>query len=103
MDSTVREIKEELGLNIDADDLKRIFTVKIERVLKNDTYFSKDFCDVYILRREIKLNDLMLQSEEVAAAKWISIGELKELSWTSAFVSREEEYKKLFKYLSDQS
>ena len=68
-ETVVKEIEEELGLIIDFKELKHIETIKREHA----------FQDTYYLEKNINIEDLKLQEEEVEFVKWLSINEIKEL------------------------
>ena len=68
-DTVIKEIEEELGLIINFNELKHICTEKRE--------FS--FQDVYYLEKNINIEDIKLQEEEVEFVKWLSVDEIKEL------------------------
>jgi len=65
----IREIKEELGLNIKEDELKLFYTKKE----------NKDIYKLYLLKRDFDINDLTLQKEEVESVKWCTINEIETL------------------------
>lgn len=58
----VSEIKEELGLEVSEDELTLITT--IDR--------KEKFVDIYYLEKDINIEDLVLQKEEVDDVKWMS-------------------------------
>lgn len=64
-----RELKEELGLDADFENLAPAIT----------TTFTGGFDDFYILRMELDPAALNLQYEEVQAAKWATEAEVLEL------------------------
>lgn len=82
----VEEIKEELGLDIKIEELKLIYTEKRE--------FA--FQDVYYLKKDINLNNLKLQKDEVDFVKWLSVEEINELIKENKF---REGNIKAFKFL----
>ena len=65
----VEEIKEELGIDIDINDLKLVYTKK----------HPYSFQDTYYIKKDINIEDLTLQKEEVEFVKWMSIDEINEL------------------------
>ena len=65
----VEEIKEELGIDVNINDLKMIKTYKR----------GHSFQDTYYMKKDIDINDLTLQESEVEYVKWLSIDEIKEL------------------------
>ena len=64
-----RELYEELGIRAPKQSLKFIFRVKRRN----------SFCDVWVLRTNVNICDIKMQAEEVQAARWVSIGELREM------------------------
>lgn len=69
LNATIRELKEELGINVVPDDLELI--ASYQRL--------NDYADVWVLNRNIKLSDLKLQKEEVQDVKWVTIDEFKNM------------------------
>jgi isopentenyldiphosphate isomerase len=74
--AAVREVKEELGIDLDIKKSERLFTVK----------FSCGFDDVWLVRQNVEPDELSLQEEEVAEAKWASEGEIKEMVERGEFI-----------------
>jgi len=67
--TAVRELEEELGLTVSAEELQYCLMVR-----------RKDaFCYVYLLRKEISVETLVLQECEVAAAEWMSIEQVERM------------------------
>ncbi len=66
IDACVREIKEELGIDIDKTSAK--FLGMTTRYYKN----CPDILRVYIFRDNTPLKNVTIQQEEVAAAQWAS-------------------------------
>jgi len=65
----IEEIKEELGINIDINDLKCFYTQKRGHAFQSAYYVKKD----------INIDDIIVQEEEVEYVKWLSIDEINEL------------------------
>ncbi|MBT2684152.1 bifunctional NUDIX hydrolase family protein/GNAT family N-acetyltransferase [Bacillus sp. ISL-37] len=74
--AAIREAKEELGIDLDIEKGERLFTVK----------FSQGFDDIWLIRQNVALEDLHLQEEEVADAKWASEAEIREMVETGEFI-----------------
>lgn len=74
--AAVREAKEELGIDLDIASGERLFTVK----------FSCGFDDIWLVRQNIAIEDLILQEEEVADAKWASADEIKDMIAAGEFI-----------------
>ena len=71
-----REAKEELGLTIDLAGVRPHFTIN----------FDHGFDDFYLIEREVDVNDLVLQPEEVQAAKWVTCDELMAMIDDGTFI-----------------
>lgn len=65
----LRELEEELGVKANKEDLKYIGSYA--RI--------NDFVEVFLLELSIKISSLVLQKEEVRAAKWVSISEFEKI------------------------
>jgi len=76
IEAILRETKEEIGIDINPDNLDFLFSIK----------FLVGFDDVYLYKENINLEDLHLQYEEVADAKWVSKENLKELIKQGEFI-----------------
>ena len=74
--SAEREVQEELGLTIDLTGVRPSVTVN----------FAGGFDDFYILNRDVALEDLTLQTEEVAEVRWATLEEAQGLIDQGLFV-----------------
>ncbi len=68
----VKEIQEELGITVEENQL-----IKGEKYLRETSH--KYFCQVFFVRRSVEISDLVLQRDEVEAARWISVPKL--IAW----------------------
>lgn len=69
LDGMVTEIKEELGVKVNKNNLTLFKTIKTE----------DDFVDLYYIKQNIDLNEITMQDEEVDSVKWFSIDEINKL------------------------
>lgn len=101
--SAVRETEEELGLKLEEEDFEYLFTVTQKSVTNNGTFINNEFNDVYLVRRDVDITQLVLQEEEVAEVRFILWKELRNILDEEGgdFVRHPEEYKKLFEYLEN--
>ena len=90
-DGARRELKEELGIDVDFSNLRPILTAN----------FDQGFDDFYILRENIDISDLILQEEEVKAARWASSEELFIMHANGDFVHYKKSFLKLLFDLND--
>ena len=65
-DAALRELREELGLELSKDELRFLFTEPFSYVLD----------DFYLARSDVSPATLRLQAEEVSEARWMSREEL---------------------------
>jgi len=82
-DAAIRETNEELGIDLDISKGELLRTIK----------FSCGFDDIWLVRQNVDINDLKLQYEEVADAKWASASEIKQMVQDGEFIA--------FSYLDD--
>lgn len=75
-ESIIRETKEELGLDINKEDITFIGAV-ISTNIKGDIV-NKHFNEFYIINKDIDETKLKLQEEEVSEVKWMDKDEIIE-------------------------
>jgi isopentenyldiphosphate isomerase len=80
-DAILREIREELGLQIKKEE------IILFKSIRKDEEKSPRFKDLWILKKDIKISDLILQEEEVVDAKWVYIEEFKKMMHDKEIVS----------------
>lgn len=76
-----RETAEEIGLSIDFSDRRPVITVN----------FSDGFDDFYTIEKDISLEDLNLQTEEVTDAKWATQKEIEDMIDEGSFIPYQKE------------
>ncbi len=93
--AAMREMKEEIGLDIDLKDLRCNFTFT----------FDDGFDDIYLVNvKDLDLTKLKLQESEVIEVKWASLDDILEMSKNDEFITYYESYLKLlfeFRQASD--
>ncbi len=77
------EIKEEIGLMVDKNELELIYSGR------EDT--EQVFFDIYYLKKDFNINDLTLQKEEVDFVEWDSINRIKQLINDGLFLENHSE------------
>ena len=65
-----REVKEEIGIEVKDEEIEYLLSFKRE----------KGFVDVWLVKKDIAIEDLKLQDEEVSEARWVSLKTLIELA-----------------------
>ena len=71
-----RELLEELGVKISFQNVRPYLTIN----------FDVGFDDIYLLEKEMDLNDLVLQYEEVQRVKWATLDEIFEKLEDGTFI-----------------
>ena len=103
LDACLREYKEEIGIDIDPKELKYLYTLKEDAKLKE--YKENMFYDTYLLVKNISLDDITIQEEELEGVKFLPIDEVKELTLNNngEYVPNVDDYKRIFEYLKNIS
>lgn len=78
----MRELGEELGLNVSPEELEFVGSFKRSARPAPD-FANNSFNDMYILRTEARLSDLELQKEEISALKYVPMAEFYEIAMNS--------------------
>ena len=81
-ETIVRKAKEELDIDIDADDLKLITKFRTGNV----------WIDTYILKRDYDISKMKFQEEEVSDAKWATWDEIDDLVKKGQFIKHRWEF-----------
>ena len=68
--TVIREIKEEIGINITKNDLEFIGGTKSENISGN--IINRHFNEFYIVHKDVDINNIVLQEEEVQDIKWFN-------------------------------
>lgn len=84
--AAMREVKEELGLDIDLTNCRPSLT----------NHFEQGFDDIYLIHQEVDLSKLHLQYEEVQDVKWASQQEILKLMKEGQFIPYYESLINLF-------
>lgn len=78
----ITEIKEELGIDVESRNIQLFKTIKTE----------DDFVDLYYLKENVNINDVIVQQEEVEKVKWASIEEIKYMIQNNEFSESHTEF-----------
>lgn len=82
LEGIVTEIQEELGQTVNQNELTLFKTIMTE----------DDFVDLYYMNKDIDINDVVLQEEEVEDAKWATKEEIEQLIEEDKFSKSHEEF-----------
>ncbi len=67
LQTVIRECKEELSIDVNVNNLELIMTLKVRH----------DFTDIWLLKQDIDIENIVLQKEELTEVKWITVEDLK--------------------------
>lgn len=90
-EAIARELREELGISLDFTNIRPIITAN----------FKYGFDDFYLVRKNIKLSEVILQEEEVADCKRANFDEVMNLMERDRFVRYKKNFIKLLFDLND--
>ena len=82
LEGIVTEIKEELGLTVNQNELTLFKTIQTE----------DDFVDLYYLKKNINIEDIKIQDEEVEKVMWASREVINKLISDEVFSSSHEKF-----------
>lgn len=99
----IREIKEELGIDVLEKQLQFLYT-GYNSIIKTG-YKENIFYDHYLIKINVKLEDVVIQKEEVADVKYISYIDMKKLTVNKdeTITPNWEEHNKLISILKSES
>jgi len=69
LETAIRECKEELGVDIKNDEIELLLSYRR----------SYDFIDIWLVKKDIDIKDVVIQEEEVSEVKWISFEDFEKL------------------------
>ena len=103
IEGAIREAEEELGIKLNEKDLIKIGEIRNESTQYNGTYINKEYSDVYVVRKDIPIEDFIIQEDEVDHIKYIPVEEFK--GWVKDrkedLIMHDKEYSMLFGYLEN--
>ncbi len=81
LDSALRELKEELGINAEKNDLTFIgtFPILYEREFHNRLFKDNEISNVFLYEKEIDIQKLTIQKEELEAIGWYDLNQTIEM------------------------
>lgn len=93
----IRELKEELNLDIKSNELQFIKTIK-KSSKYTETFINNEFDDLYILRTIKTINDMKFQEEEISEIFFVPYKKFKEMIYNKQpdLLMHTQEFKILF-------
>ena len=77
--SALRELREELGIRAEAEDLRFIGTIEnvYEKCFRGAVFRDNEFCSVYAYERPVDAAALCLQPDEVERVDWFDLEDVR--------------------------
>ena len=103
LNGAIRELKEELNMDIEPEELQFIKTLKRSSKY-TETFINNEFDDLYILRTDKKIDDMKYQEEEISEIFYVPYKEFKNMvkNKQSDLLRHDEEFKILFNMFDNE-
>lgn len=103
LDGAIRELKEELNLDVKSEELLFIKTLKRSSKY-TETFINNEFDDLYILKTTKAIEDMKYQEEEISEIFFVSYKEFKEMvnNRQHDLLMHDEEFKILFDMFDEE-
>ncbi len=75
--AAIREVEEELGITIGEGDLEPLGELREQWVLNGGRYIDNELHSIFLVRRELDTTALLLQEQEVAASKLVTLDDFR--------------------------
>ena len=103
LNGALRELKEELNLELKPEDLLFIKTLK-RSINYTDTFINNEFDDLYIVRTDKKIEDMKFQEEEISEIMYVPYKQFKKMvtEHQPDLLRHDEEFKILFDMFDEE-
>ncbi|MDD5673107.1 MAG: NUDIX domain-containing protein [Chitinivibrionales bacterium] len=99
--AAVRETKEELGIAVKPEELQPLFASTQNSVQNNGAFIDNEFAEVYIVKKDFSLAEIIVDPKEVSEVKYVSFLEFKKMieEKSADLVPHNDEYRRLINML----
>lgn len=99
----IRELKEELNLDVNKEELQFIKTLKCSSK-STSKYINNEFDDLYILRTDKTINDMKFQEDEISEIFFVTYKKFKEMvnNKQADLLMNDEEFEILFELFDNE-
>lgn len=101
--SLIREINEEIGLNVKENELELLGKFWRHELHNNNTFIENELDYIFLIERDLDETKLTLQKDEVENIKWLSTTNFQNLLKNNKAVKRSKVWNTLFNYLENKS
>ena len=101
IETALRELEEEVGIQVTADELTLVGTIVDQFEMNAGTLKNNEYDDIYLVRKDIDIETLKKQNSEISDLSWFDAKEYLErgIAGDSEIVPRKAEYELLMQYL----
>jgi isopentenyldiphosphate isomerase len=105
LEAALKELKEELGIEFQPQDLQYLFSQKSEFVLQDGQYIDREIHDIYLITKNIPISSFKIQKSEVEDLNYVSISVFchQVIEKDPRLVPHFSEYLKVIEYLKSCS
>lgn len=102
LESALRELQEELGLDAEATEVEKLFEVKESFICESTGALDNEIAEVFLLRRDLQRQEITFCDKEVTDIKWIPVSKLWQeyQAHPNDFVPHDDHFKLLINRLS---
>ena len=103
LEGALRELKEELNLEIKPEDLQFVKTLKRSSKY-TETFINNEFDDLYIVRTDKKIEDMKFQEEEISEIMYVPYKQFKKMVKNNQtdLLRHDDEFEILFKMFDNE-
>jgi isopentenyldiphosphate isomerase len=78
VEGALREVEEELGIKLKESDLIKLGEVTRQSIQRGGKYINNEWDDVYVVRKDIPVEDFVIQRGELELIKYVPLEKMKE-------------------------
>lgn len=87
-----REVSEELGVSVSLENIRPVLTI----------HYDEGFDDIYVITKDLRLDEFRLQPEEVQAVKWAALEEILSMIDSGEFIPYHKDLIRLLFFMKNR-
>lgn len=105
LENALKELEEELGITVSADELKPVFLHQTEKkaMFYGKLFHDRQISQVYVLKCEKQAHEFTVQKEEISEVKWFSFEDCMSAieRKDENFCLNKEKFQKVYEFLNN--